>query len=75
MTQLYNAHWDCNLKKRKPAKGNCSKRWAVQNFIVVYTVWNVWDEGGTMHEQCFKGTSNFTTNDCHINMTGERKET
>jgi hypothetical protein len=21
-----------------------------KKFIVVYTVWNVWDEGGTMHE-------------------------
>jgi hypothetical protein len=66
------AIWKKENQKKEIAN---SIKMSSTKFIALYTVWNVWDEGGTMHEKCFKGTSNFTTNDCHINMTGERKET
>lgn len=66
------AIWKKENQKKEIAN---SIKMSSTKFIVVYTVWNVWDEGGKMHENFFKGMSNFTTNDCHINMTGERKET
>jgi hypothetical protein len=40
------------IKKKENQKKEIANsiKMSSKKFIVVYTVWNVWDEGGTMHE-------------------------